>query len=1079
MSGLQSPSPRTHPIRGDAGGRWRAARRIGALAGCLAAAALGSTASVAGAATTPMVDLGTASTYAVISGASVGNTVSAPGAPPTTLRGDLGVKANAQPLGFPPGIVTGTQHIGDAAAIAAHDDLVAAYDEVEDRTNGAPLALALDGKTIGPGLHKIDGAASTAAGATVTLDAGGIPDAVFVFQVNGAMTLAANTKIVLAGGAQASRVFWQVNGAGAVGAGSSFVGTVMALNAIAVGNGTTVNGRAFARNGALTLDANEFYSSPPVVTVDGGANATTTDTTPTISGTTDVTGTDAVTVMVDDTPLKATPVDGKWSVTSGLLANGTYSVVASVKDGADNRSSADQQLTVDTVLPVVTLAGGDVVLTDDASPTISGTTDVAVDSIVDVVVAGQSLSAVVHTGGTWNVSPATLADGTYEVSASVTDPAGNVGTATQELTVDTTPPALTITGGAADLTNDATPVIAGTADVPAGRAVTVELSDQDLQAVVGEDGAWSVTAPAQSEGPHRVTADVSDAAGNRSSATQSLTVDTVAPVVTITGGSTATTADATPTIRGTSDATVGTTVTVTIDHQTVTALVQADGSWNATPTLVGAGTWSVVATVPDPATNVGRAEQQLTITGDAVLPVVALTGGDAVLTNDATPTISGTTNAAVSSTVDVTVDGQELEAVVDADHTWNVAAAALADGTHEVSASVTDDGGNVGTDTQVLTVDTTAPGLTITGGGTRLTNDGTPTISGSATGVPIDTRVTVELAEGTQIAKTQANGSWSITAPGLSEGPHGVVVDVSDAAGNPSSATQMLTVDTVVPVVTITGGPAATTADTTPTIRGTSDATAGTSVTVTIDHQTITALVQSDGSWNATPTAVGPGTWSVVAAVSDPAENVGRAEQQLTVSGTTGGGGDTGGGDTGGGDTGGGGGSTDAGTSGGSTGDAAGSGSTGGAGTTVVPGGAVTVPPAVTTPPAAVPVTVSAGAVVARSGSLRLRGTSLSIGTKVSAPAGGRIAVSVRGTLRITGVAKAIRLSSASAKLAAGRSTTLRIRPSGGTKAAATAFRRIRAATRKGTKVTATLTVTIVDAAGHTRRVTRTVRLTK
>ena len=68
---------------------------------------------------------------------------------------------------------------------------------------------------------------------------------------------------MLAGGAQASHVFWQVNGAGALGANSTFAGTMIALDAVAIGNGSIVNGRAFALNGALTLDANEFYSAPP------------------------------------------------------------------------------------------------------------------------------------------------------------------------------------------------------------------------------------------------------------------------------------------------------------------------------------------------------------------------------------------------------------------------------------------------------------------------------------------------------------------------------------------------------------------------------------------------------------------------------------------------------------------------------------------------------------------------------------------------------------------------------------------------------------------------------------------------
>ena len=310
MSGLQSPSCRLG---------------LAALAGCLLIGAFGPAAPSAVAAPTTMVDLGDASTYAVLSGASIGNTVSAPGAPHTRLRGDLGVKANTQPTGFPPGVVTGAVHIGDAAAAQAHADLVAAYNDVAARTGGDALAGALAGATVLPGLHTIAGAVSNTG--TVTLDAGGNPNAVFVFQVNGAMAMAAGSHVVLTGGAQASRVFWQVNGAGAVGANADFAGTLMALDAVAVGNGSLVNGRAFARNGALTLDANEFYSAPPVVTITGGAGDITTDTTPTISGTTNVEAPALVTVTINGQTLTATPSGGAWSVTSAILANATYPVV--------------------------------------------------------------------------------------------------------------------------------------------------------------------------------------------------------------------------------------------------------------------------------------------------------------------------------------------------------------------------------------------------------------------------------------------------------------------------------------------------------------------------------------------------------------------------------------------------------------------------------------------------------------------------------------------------------------------------------------------------------------------------------
>ncbi|MCW2957396.1 MAG: hypothetical protein JWP18_199, partial [Solirubrobacterales bacterium] len=454
MSGLPLVFCRPLPCR--VLGRWslsrvpagRAARHgrtlLAALAGGLLIAGFGSPLPSAVAASTTMVDLGQASTYAVLSGPSVGNTVNAVGTPHTTLRGDLGVKANTQPTGFPPGVVTGTTRVG-ATATQAHTDLVAAYSEVAGRAGGTALAGELTGLTLAPGLHSTAAAVSNTG--TVTLDGGGDPSAVFVFKVGGALTMAAGGRVTLTGGARASRVFWQVNGAAAVGANAKFAGTLMALDAVAIGAGTVVNGRAMSRNGAISLDANEFYSAPPVVTVAGGASAYTTDTTPTISGTTDVEAPGVVTVTVAGQTLTATPSGGAWSVTSTILANGAYPVLASVSDGAGNPGSATQQLTVDTVLPVVTLDGGPSVLTNDRTPTIAGTSDVAPGAVVRVGIDAQTLTALVQADGTWNVTPAALGDGLRTVTASVTDPAGNPGTDSQELTVDTAAPAVMITGG--------------------------------------------------------------------------------------------------------------------------------------------------------------------------------------------------------------------------------------------------------------------------------------------------------------------------------------------------------------------------------------------------------------------------------------------------------------------------------------------------------------------------------------------------------------------------------------------------------------------------------------------------------
>ena len=826
---------------------------------------------------TAMVDLGTAASYAVLSGASVGNTVNAPTAPHTTLRGDLGVSSGTAPTGFPPGVVLGTTRVG-AGAVPAYNDLVKAYDEVAARTGGEPLSGDLAGKTLTPGLHANVGAVANTG--TVILDGQGDPASIFVLKVNGALAAAASSHVTLVNGAQASRVFWQVNGAASIGATSTFAGTIMASAAIAIGAGTVVNGRALARTGAISLDSNEFYTTPPLVSITGGAATTTTDTTPAISGTTNIVAPALVTVTVNGQTLTTAPgADGSWSVTSGLLVNATYPVAASVSDPAGNVGSATQELTVDTVLPIVTINGGGAVITNDTTPTISGTTDVAVGQIVSVVVAAQALSALVQADGTWNVTPnPALSDGTRTVTATVRDPAGNVGSASQTLTIDTTGATVTITGGASALTNDPTPTITGTADVPAGTTVAVTFVDQTLTGLVQADQSWSVTSvTVVSDGPHLVTMSVSDVAGNPSSTTQSLTVDTAPPAITITGGAAATTNDLTPTISGTTAASAGSTVTVTIAGQTMTTLVQGNGTWNTTPSPVSEGTLTVVATVPDPAGNIGRATQVLTV--DTAGPVVTINGGASATTADATPTVTGASaDVAIGSTVTVTVAGQTLTTTIQAGGTWTVTAAVISNGTHFVFVTVTDPAGNPGSATQSLTVNAVLPVVAIDGGASAATNDTTPTITGT-TDAATGSAVSVTVSGQSLTATVQPGGSWSVTAAELARGTTTVAVAVTDPSGNVGNATQTLTVS---PPTAFDGGPTLATNDTTPTISGTTDAPDGEVATVTVGGQTLTSPV-TDGTWTVTPAPLADGSYDVVVSISNADGAPQVATQVLTI----------------------------------------------------------------------------------------------------------------------------------------------------------------------------------------------------
>ena len=120
-------------------------------------------------------------------------------------------------------------------------------------------------------------------------------------------------------------------------------------------------------------------------------------------------------------------------------------------------------------------------------------------------------------------------------------------------------------------------------------------------------------------------------------------------------------------------------------------------------------------------------------------------------------------------------------------------------------------------------------------------------------------------------------GSWSVLASTLSEGPHSVEATVQDAAHNSGTAHQILTVDTTAPVVTIDGGAARSTSDTSPWMYGTSGEPAGATVRVSVGGQNLTATVLAGGTWSVSATTLAEGPHDVVASITDDAQNVGTA----------------------------------------------------------------------------------------------------------------------------------------------------------------------------------------------------------
>ncbi|MGZ8562179.1 MAG: ice-binding family protein [Candidatus Limnocylindria bacterium] len=193
------------------------------------------------------VGLGTAGTFAVLAGTGITNT----GA--TTIVGDVGSHPTASMTGFGTVVLTGTNHGGDAVTQGAKADLTAAYGVAAGATPVTVVAGGtLGGKTLVGGVYSANGVTLDLTG-TLTLDGQNDPDSVWVFQATSDLITASSSAVAFINGAQPCNVFWQVTSSATLGSGSTFVGTIMALTSITMDSGVTLNGRALARNGDVTL----------------------------------------------------------------------------------------------------------------------------------------------------------------------------------------------------------------------------------------------------------------------------------------------------------------------------------------------------------------------------------------------------------------------------------------------------------------------------------------------------------------------------------------------------------------------------------------------------------------------------------------------------------------------------------------------------------------------------------------------------------------------------------------------------------------------------------------------------------
>ncbi|EDN4181923.1 BapA prefix-like domain-containing protein [Salmonella enterica subsp. salamae] len=639
---------------------------------------------------------------------------------------------------------------------------------------------------------------------------------------------------------------------------------------------------------------------------------------------------------------------GSWTypLTSNL-SEGLNVLTATATDAAGNSSptSGVFSVTLDTLPPAqpdAPLISDNVALvignignngaTNDTTPTFSGTGEIG--STIILYNNGSEIGrTTVGDNGSWNFTPAALTPGTYIITVTETDVAGNISPPSASVTfaVDTTAPANPVITFAEDnvgdvqdnivsgaTTDDNTPVIHGTGDI--GSVITLYNGSSVLGVVtVDETGAWTLpVTSALPDGVYTLTAIAADAAGNSSGVSNSFTftIDTVPlqpPVVNeilddvapVTGPLTdgAFTNDRTLTINGSGES--GSIVTIYDNGAEIGTALVTDGYWTFNTPVLSEASHALTFSATDGAGNTTAQTQPITITVDVTAPPA--------------PTVQT-----------VADDGTRVAGLADPYATVEIRNAdgalvgsAVANGTGEfavtLSPAQTDGGtltaiaidraGNNGPAADFLASDSGLPAVpaitaiednvgsiqgNIAAGGA--TDDTTPTLRGTT-----DIGSTVEVfidGDSAGFATVDASGNWifEIATP-LSESAHNFTVQATNANGQGGlSAPVGITIDLSapaqpvitsatddVPGMTGTLDNGALTNDSRPTLNGTGEA--GATIRILDNGVEIgSATVDQSGNWRFTPNAPLESNPHLFTAVAiDPAGNSGQPSDGFTL----------------------------------------------------------------------------------------------------------------------------------------------------------------------------------------------------
>lgn len=526
--------------------------------------------------------------------------------------------------------------------------------------------------------------------------------------------------------------------------------------------------------------------------------------------------------------------------TSATLSQATHtiSVRATYASGSDTQSTT---FTVDTTAPTIT---GLTMVPDPTNvnaPQVSftvGGTPTLVECGVDGVFAPCT-------------SPFTapvLADGVHTIAVRATDAATNSSTQSTTFTVDTTPPALSVT-----------PVPTPTSQTKPPVTFTATGATK-LECKIDGGAFANCTSPftpstALSEASHTISVRATDAATNTVTQTTTFTVDTTNPVVNVT-------AVASPTKLTQPPVTFTVTGATLIECQIDLTAFETCTSPFTPGTSLADGTHVIRVRGTDGAGNFDV--QATTFVVDTVAPTVTITNPPADPTNQTTPSISFVITNGPAVTTQCKVDGGAF-----ANCASPFVPGALSQAAHTITVQASDAAGNLGNTSTTFTVDTTAPTVAISPAIPSPTNVNNPSVAFTVTGGPATTTCQVD-------SSAAASCTSPFVPPALSDGSHTIKVIATDTAGNSGNTSNTFTVDTAVPVVTITP-PANPGKDSTP------------SIVFASNEPSSTFKCQVDGGALATCTSpfttatLGDGSHTVLVQATDTASNVGSSSTTFTI----------------------------------------------------------------------------------------------------------------------------------------------------------------------------------------------------